>query len=294
MSGYTTIGIKDIKRAFQLFDNFQDKVIIKEGRVVAEQHVALRLEPFMFILVLKGTITIKVDYCPYTLCANNFLTIMPSHIIQVIGTSQDFDSKMLMVIPEFIHLPDSISPSITQFMQLRKHPIMELTSEETRQIVNQIATIKEKIQLRTHNLQSVVIMLSLISFLVEIVNLRQIKSKKPVAIHQTRQDEILNDFLGLLLNNCKERHEVSFYANKLCITPQYLSVVLKESTGKTANQLIDEARVVEAKLFLRSQEYTIQQVADILRFADQSVFGKFFKKHTGSTPSEYKKKYLYA
>ncbi len=293
MNGYATIGIKDIKKAFQLYDNYQDKVIVKEGRVIAEHNMALRLEPFMFILVIKGSINIKVDYCPYILTANNFLTIMPTHIIQVVETSPDFDAKILLVTPGFIHLPDSVSPSIAQFMQIRKHPIMEFTSEETKLLINYITTIKEKIQLRNHTMQSVVIMLALVSFLVEVVNLRQIKNKKPTALLPTRKDEILNDFLGLLLANCKEKYEVTFYAGKLCITPQYLSVVLKETTGKTANQLIDEARIVESKMLLRSQEYTIQQVADILCFADQSVFGKFFRKHTGTSPSEYKKKYLY-
>lgn len=293
MNGYETIGIKDIKRVFQLYDNFQDKVIVKDGKVGAEQNIALRLEPFMFILVTKGSINIKVDYCSYTLTTNNFLTIMPTHIIQVVETSIDFDSKILLVAPGFIHLPDSLSPSITQFMQIRKHPIMEFTSEEAMHIVNHITVIKEKIRLRNHSLQSVVIMLALVSFLVEVINLRQVKNMKSTALLPTRKDEILNDFLGLLLMHCKKKHEVTFYADKLCITPQYLSVVLKDTTGKTANQLIDEARIVESKMFLRSQEYTIQQVADILCFADQSVFGKFFRKHTGTSPSEYKKKYLY-
>ena len=116
------------------------------------------------------------------------------------------------------------------------------------------------------------------------------ESLTPPSINLSRREEIVNNFLQLLLNNCKEEHEVSFYAEKLSITPQYLSLVLKDITGKTANSIIDEAIMSEAKILIRSQDYSIQQIADILHFSDQSSFGKFFKKHTGVSPVEYKKR----
>lgn len=85
---------------------------------------------------------------------------------------------------------------------------------------------------------------------------------------------------------------MSYYAKKLFITPQYLSVVLKDLTGKTANILINQAIMTEARILIRSQAYSIQQIADQLCFADQSTFGKFFKKNEGISPAEYKKQLI--
>ena len=88
---------------------------------------------------------------------------------------------------------------------------------------------------------------------------------------------------------CKEQHVVSFYAEQLYITPQYLSLILKELTGRSANKWIDEALMQEAKILLKAPQATVQQVAVALHFSDQSTFGKFFKKHAGMSPMEYRK-----
>ena len=93
----------------------------------------------------------------------------------------------------------------------------------------------------------------------------------------------------MLFEHCKEQHVVTFYAEKLFITPQYLSLILKELTGKSANKWIADALIVEAKMLLKAPQATVQQVADILHFSDQSTFGKFFKKHMGISPMEYRK-----
>ena len=82
---------------------------------------------------------------------------------------------------------------------------------------------------------------------------------------------------------------MTFYADKLFITPQYLSLILKELTGMSANKWIDDALVAEAKVLLKAPQMTVQQVADQLHFSDQSTFGKFFKKHMGISPMEYRR-----
>ena len=90
----------------------------------------------------------------------------------------------------------------------------------------------------------------------------------------SRKEELFEQFLQLLFEHCKEQHVVTFYAEKLFITPQYLSLILKELTGKSANKWIDDALIVEAKMLLKAPQATVQQVADILHFSDQSTFGK--------------------
>jgi AraC-like DNA-binding protein len=105
----------------------------------------------------------------------------------------------------------------------------------------------------------------------------------------SRKEELLDGFLQLLTKHVREYHVVTFYAEKLFITPQYLSLILRELTGRSANKWIDDALITEAKILLKTPLATIQQVADTLNFSDQSTFGKFFKKHIGMSPMEYRK-----
>lgn len=73
----------------------------------------------------------------------------------------------------------------------------------------------------------------------------------------------------------------------LNITPKYFSVLIKKVSGKTAGEWIDEYVLLEARALLKSRQYTVQQVSDMLSFPNQSFFAKYFKAHTGLTPTQY-------
>ena len=100
---------------------------------------------------------------------------------------------------------------------------------------------------------------------------------------------ILDRFVRLLEEDVQKEHEVAFYADKLGITPHYLTMVTNRYVGMSAGKVIAEALMSKACQYLRNPEYTIQEVAEMLNFSDQSSFGKFFRKHSGTTPASYRK-----
>ena len=101
-------------------------------------------------------------------------------------------------------------------------------------------------------------------------------------------DTILKDFADLLMKNIKTQTTVGFYAEQLCISKQYLSLIIKEKTRVTIDTIIASMRIEIASRMLRDPKKTIQQIAAELSFSDQSAFGKFFKKHTGVSPLKYR------
>lgn len=105
---------------------------------------------------------------------------------------------------------------------------------------------------------------------------------------KTRGDEIYEQFAELLRANYKSQHELSFYAEQMCLTPKYLSKAVRLSTGRTATEWIDDYVTTEAKALLTSTQLTIQQISDQLGFRSQSLFGKFFKRVVGLSPREYR------
>ena len=80
------------------------------------------------------------------------------------------------------------------------------------------------------------------------------------------------------------------YADRLCISPKHMSMVVKKVSGRTASDWIDDYVILQAKQMLRSSSLTIQEVSRELNFSNQSFFGKYFKKHVGMSPSEYRAK----
>ena len=89
--------------------------------------------------------------------------------------------------------------------------------------------------------------------------------------------------------NYRKEHSVKFYADKICLTPKYLSTVIYEISGKHASDWIQEYIILEAKALLKSTNMSLQNISDVLCFCTPSHFGRFFKRYTGYTPSEYKK-----
>ena len=107
-------------------------------------------------------------------------------------------------------------------------------------------------------------------------------------IDMKRSDGIMKAFADLLAEHVRKETSIEFYAEKLCISKQYLSLIVKEKTQFSVGKIISIMRVEEASRLLRDPELTLQQIAEELTFSDQSSFGKFFRKHSGMTPMKYR------
>lgn len=98
---------------------------------------------------------------------------------------------------------------------------------------------------------------------------------------ETRNEILMRNFLKQLQTHHKQERKLEFYADKLCLSAKYLSQTIKNSSGKTAGEWIDEYVMLEAKALLKSTNMTIQQISDELNFPSQSFFGKFLKDLQG-------------
>ena len=103
-----------------------------------------------------------------------------------------------------------------------------------------------------------------------------------------RSDGIMKDFIDLMLKHIATETSVGFYAEKLCISKQYLSLIVKRKTRVPISTILSAMRPEAASRLLREPELSIQVIAEKLSFSDQSSFGKFFKKHTGISPLKYR------
>jgi AraC-like DNA-binding protein len=126
---------------------------------------------------------------------------------------------------------------------------------------------------------------------VELDNIMQMHSKeltdngKPL----TRQQTLARQLYRLIINNYRKEHQVRFYANQMCLTPQYLNQITTAVFGKTLSTIITDLLFSTARSILLSSDTSIQQIAYELNFADQASFSKFIKKITGFSPNALRK-----
>jgi len=298
MNTLPLIEISELVNYIVVSDTYRNMVTISDidAHLSTQQFpdgsaVPVRLNAVFVALILQGSIKISLDYVPYLVTANYIVTIMPTHVIQAGEPSKDFKGKLLIVDKSLFedYKPEKKNTVIVNHMQIRKHPCIAFSPEETSYMDSCFGELRRKIRFRTHAFHRQVMQNATEAFFLDLGNILIGKSEVQMHAVLSRKEELMNQFLQLLFEHAKTQHAVTFYADKLFITPQYLSLILKELTGKSANKWIDDALMVEAKVLLKTPYSTVQQVADVLNFSDQSTFGKFFKKHSGFSPLEYRK-----
>ena len=104
-----------------------------------------------------------------------------------------------------------------------------------------------------------------------------------------RVKQIFDRFIQLVTEYHDTQRGMAFYAEHLCLTPKYLSKLIKQASGRSAPDWIDAFVILEAKNMLKYSDVPIKEIVYRLHFPNQSVFYKFFKTHTGLTPSEYRR-----
>ena len=296
------IELAELNKSIILRDSYQDIFSIADldgsqdigDPDAPERYAPMRMDALLMVLTFEGTLEISLDYVEYKVNPNSFIMIMPTHALQLNRISKDFKGRLLIAAKEFL---EDCHPggggnrphAIANYMEVRKNPCTELEPEEAAKLAGCMSVIQEKMRERTHFYQKELVQNAFIGFLLDLGNIMLSKKDRLIRPTLSRKEELFEQFLQLLFEHCKEQHVVTFYAEKLFITPQYLSLILKELTGKSANKWIDDALIVEAKILLKAPQATVQQVADVLHFSDQSTFGKFFKKHMGISPMEYRK-----
>ncbi|NDW10125.1 AraC family transcriptional regulator [Dysgonomonas sp. 520] len=273
---------------------FENKVVVGEVQkkdILKKDIFPTRSTVFTLIFVESGILDVELDYSSYTLKEKSFLVILPEHITQSIRSSDDFRAKFMIVDQEYFGSFDinKNRPYQPSFINIRKHPGFHLSVDETNIINSCFDRIKQKILQQNHHLRDEIIKTLLVEFILEMDNIMIERNYDSNTQKLSGQEHILHSFLLLLGENGKSEHQVTFYADRLHITPQYLALVLKTLTGKTTRNWIAHALITEAKILLKYTGMSVSQISDTLNFYDASAFGKFFKKETGFTPFLYRK-----
>ena len=108
------------------------------------------------------------------------------------------------------------------------------------------------------------------------------------ASSRSREQTIFNRFIQLVTQHCAEHHQISYYAQRMCLTERYLSTIIRQASGSTAKDWIDRALINRIKVELRHTDKSAAQIAEEMHFANPSFFSKYFRRLTGMTPKEYK------
>lgn len=255
-------------------------------------HRLWKLNGGVIYFCLEGWAQVTINLKEYEITENTQVIIMPGSIIRINGTSEDLRSHFFgFPIDMLQEAGRHLEPTFFRF--LRENPCHTFPADKTGAIKGLMHATAAIYADRENRFRNQIARNHLQCFLWEIndkyhryFGSQQIEGKN-------RQDEIFKKFIGLVHEHCTSEREVTFYADKLCISTKYLTGICQSVTGNAAKKIIDDFTILEIKVLLQSTEMTIQEIADKLSFPDQSYLGRYFKRHEGMSPKEYQNNNAY-
>ena len=232
-----------------------------------------RLQEGRLVIVKKGRANYSFNLVDYEFEAGDVVVFMADTLVEKQGHSSDFEVDCISF--------DFKSPSLPTFgegfISLR-------LNEVSAEVVNRhFALLWQMAHLQPFPEQNMKMLLnSLLYYIKE--QPTHASSLRPI----THREEILKRFVTLVSQNATQERNIPFYASKLCLAPHYLSTLVKQASGRTVMDWINEVAVKEIKVWLAYSDETAAQIAYRLHFASPSALSKFFKRETGMTPSEYR------
>ena len=250
-----------------------------------------RIDAFIIGVGTEGETSVSFNLHEFRLKKDSMFIFTPKNILQV-NSQQYFKADVIAISPDFMRrINIDIKNMMPLFLKFVENPALTLTPEESRSMRGMIAQIERETRgPETHF--SFDIVSGLIAATIYKVGdiMYHYLAEHPEGQNNShnRAEEHFKQFTHLLGEHFREERSVGFYARQLCITPKYLTTLIKRISGQSVSEWIDNYVILEAKTLLKYSTMSIQEIAYYLNFPNQSFFGSYFKRNTGMSPSQYK------
>lgn len=250
-----------------------------------------KLEVLCVGLCLKGHAFFNISLHEFELVPGRMVVILPNQIIENRQVSDDFKGVFFAVSKDLLDTLPKMGNVLSLFLYLKDCPCLNLTLPEQEIIQDYHAFIRRRLRSKEDTYRKEMSEGLMQSFFFELCGIfhSHAPSVSAAVKNKSRKEFLFERFYESLVQSYQSERSVRFYADQLCLTPKHLSGVVKEVSGRTVGEWIDEFVILEAKALLNSSSMNIQEIADRLNFANQSFFGKYFKHYVGMSPKEYRK-----
>lgn len=246
------------------------------------------------LLLLCGRMKVQIDLENFIVCPKDTMVFSSQSIIHILEIIEPVQSIGFVFTDEFAmtNMLNYEDIRLFRFTELNQSPILSLTEDQFA-VILEIMTKMQKLYLSQSesNLYKNAKVFHYFNLLaLEMMEMHRSRANQ-ADLKTNRKKELVHEFLSLLSIHVRKNRNVQFYADKMFITSGHLSKLLKEATGNTSREIIEEAVVMEARNLLMETSHSLAEIAEMLNFSDQSFFGKFFKKKMKITPKSFRDKY---
>lgn len=246
-----------------------------------------KIKAGLFILCMEGLIKATVNFSEVVIRPNDFVTLLPGSFIQIHEVSPDTRVSFAGFSSEFISLVNYVEPLLNSLPLILNNPSIPLPEEAIR-LYRSAYDLLIHANALPHALDNKEILRSILTLFFQGVNDLYKRYATISSEPLKREHELHSQFIQMLMMNYTEEHEVSFYAKKCGVTPAHFCNAIRKACGHSPLKIITGIIVMNAKAQLKSTRLSVKEIAFSLGFGNLSFFNRYFRKHVGMTPQEYR------
>lgn len=230
----------------------------------------------------------RINARTFDIAEHSYFIVLPNQITELIDVSDDFEATYVLMSEEFV---SSISFGNTFSLRqtVTEHPHVVLGERAREAFEGYVAMCASLIPIESNPHRLEILRLLTQAFFLSLGYFIHDRSSTDAA--GTRNNAITNEFIRLVEDDYREHRDLAYYAERMALTPKYLSTVVKQTSGKSAVEWIERYVTLDAITQLTSTTRTIKQIAYDLNFPSQSFFGKYFCRVVGVSPATYRREH---
>lgn len=283
------ITIPSVKQVYHGSYIDDDMVIFDEVKDVPLPNEPKRMSCLFVALCLKGKIQYSVDTIQHTVGSGDLIIIFSGQVVDDYLLSPDSSGIAIMVSDDFFQeLVAGVHELSSLFIFSRSHPVSHLSPKKVENVLKYFNLLSERVDDPENHFRRDVAGSMMKALIYEVSNIVWLMHENTGSGH-SRSEKIFTEFIRMVETNYKDHRRVGWYAYELGITPKYLSESVKQVSQRTPNEWIDSYVTMELRVQLRNTSKSIKEIAEDMKFPNQSFLGKYFKEHVGLSPSQYRK-----
>lgn len=290
------ITIQDLKNKIKDTKIINNDIIITS---IGKEYLKLFSHPccidgFAFTLCRKGKLEISVNLHNYSIEKNVMFLNTPDNFLQVnqIDDSEEVEIYAVLISSEFLsQINVNYRELMDTYFKLKDSPYFVMDEEDVTELLKYYHLIEDTYLNYTYEMKINILKNLISGFIYTIFDYANKHINTTKRQHNYSQKEhTLRQFIQLVGEHHATHRTIAFYANELCLTPKYLSSLIKETSGKTVMDWINSYVILAAKTMLSYTDKSVKEISTALNFQSQSFFSKYFKRHTAMTPFEFRTK----
>ena len=262
----------------------QHFILVRQSDVVMQQArfgQPMRLNERRFLHILSGQATYRINLLDYTMCQGDFLVLPSDTVVEVVNITDDYAVEALLIID---------LPGVDHETAKRLFPIdvlhISLSNDDIKRMGAYFDLLSMQMTREEHSDSAISFLV--LSIMVDLNKLQRTLVSSSSHRKLLRSEVIMSEFVTLLRQHGTTQRSIPFYASQLALTANHLSDVVRQQSGLSVMDWLHRTTITEAKVLLRHSDLMIYEIGERLNFTEPTAFNRYFKKHVGMTPLEYR------